>query len=808
MAELVRGSIADRPWGLTFSQFGLRAVTGQLTLRAVDGKEYRVAFEGGSIVGATSPQAADSATRVALTANLITSSQVANITRQIAARAGDDEIEVLAQVCKLDIMQSLKLRRRVTVQRAARTFSIENGTFVLDDEITIPTAYDAAVDIRAVVLQGAKMNLSEVRLLAELRDLGSHFTLVDASHVEEFGIDPTALPIVDALRTGSSVAEIEARHRDLDPRTVQSVVYALVVCRDAKVTSDAKPAAPVSVAFKPKSGEHSAVPRTEAKLTDSGTQRRLGAIIEVDARPRTPSGPQTIPRPIIEVDARPRTPSGMQPIVDSPSARITPPPDRPRAGTGPRAIAELEIDGPKSEASQHKPTQPMPLDARAPAAVSVPEPPRTSTKKAGTELRPPAPAAVPTAPEPPRTATQRPSAELKPPARPPIPADEPAASDSFSGPVVIGLPGLEEEPTKSRNLVGGDFGPPDIPERTPPTPVVGRVSSAFDFLDPSSAVMGGGSAAARHEEPTLRSVDVARIAGTPPEMPKTRMTPAIGVPSIPPPTPASVDRSRPPTNPRLPVEPRPPAAPPERARPPASNTGSFPADRSRSPTNSPAARTNPPSGSFPIADRPRSPSVAPADRSRPPTTPPTSPQLRPKTPTAQRLPAAAPPRARSSTLPPSDGAPAEVAVEYSEGRRALAEAAEAYAAGQQALRDGQTAVAVEQLTRASTLNPHEFDHSALLAWAQCLAASPADRPKAAEKARKMLTHATQKSQHPDQARFHLGQLERLLGRNKDALVLFQAVLRTIPDHAGAKAEIAALEDKADKSLFGLFKKKT
>ena len=137
MTEVVRGSIADRTWGLTFGQFGLRQVTGTLTVQALDGRAYKVAFDQGSIIGAVSPQVADSAARVALTAGLVTSTQVATLQKQIVSRASEDDVDVLIEVCKLDPIKALKLRRQTTTQRAARTFSIENGSFALDDQLTI-----------------------------------------------------------------------------------------------------------------------------------------------------------------------------------------------------------------------------------------------------------------------------------------------------------------------------------------------------------------------------------------------------------------------------------------------------------------------------------------------------------------------------------------------------------------------------------------------------------------------------------------------------------------------------------------------
>ena len=85
MAVLARGSVTDRPWGMTFGALGLRGLSGQLTL-TVDGKQFRVAFDQGVINGAVSPLASDAAVRLALTMNLVTSSQVADITRRMAAQ--------------------------------------------------------------------------------------------------------------------------------------------------------------------------------------------------------------------------------------------------------------------------------------------------------------------------------------------------------------------------------------------------------------------------------------------------------------------------------------------------------------------------------------------------------------------------------------------------------------------------------------------------------------------------------------------------------------------------------------------------
>jgi hypothetical protein len=48
VAELARGSTADRPWGRTFATLGLRGVTGQLTV-AAEGRRFLVVFDQGAV---------------------------------------------------------------------------------------------------------------------------------------------------------------------------------------------------------------------------------------------------------------------------------------------------------------------------------------------------------------------------------------------------------------------------------------------------------------------------------------------------------------------------------------------------------------------------------------------------------------------------------------------------------------------------------------------------------------------------------------------------------------------------------------
>ncbi len=126
--------------------------------------------------------------------------------------------------------QADKLRRRLIEQRAARTFSLDDGTFVLHDQITIPVT-SRELDVRSVIYLGAHLHLSEQRLAIELRQLGTHFTLDPESsdQLHRFGFGDAERPILQALRAGTSVPELETV-RELDPRTARAVIYALAAC--------------------------------------------------------------------------------------------------------------------------------------------------------------------------------------------------------------------------------------------------------------------------------------------------------------------------------------------------------------------------------------------------------------------------------------------------------------------------------------------------------------------------------------------------------------------------------------------------
>lgn len=239
--ELARGTIADRPWAITLATFARRGASGQLTLVA-DHKRYAIAFEDGAIVAARSPMSADSVARVALTSHFIKPAMVKELQRRIAAAPHRDEVDIVAELGRLTPAQVTRLRTESIVRRAARTFAPEEGEYIFEDKSALP-ARGCEVDIRAVVYHGIRMHVSDDRLARELRMLGgTHFVLEPhaSEELHRFGFCDGEWPILAALREGASIPELEARHRDVDPRTMQAAVYALVACGTARVLNVAR----------------------------------------------------------------------------------------------------------------------------------------------------------------------------------------------------------------------------------------------------------------------------------------------------------------------------------------------------------------------------------------------------------------------------------------------------------------------------------------------------------------------------------------------------------------------------------------
>jgi curved DNA-binding protein CbpA len=331
MALLARGSVTDRPWGMTLGALGMRGLTGQLTLVS-DGKSFQVAFDRGAVVAAHSPLVSDAAVRLALTSNLVNSTQVADITRRMGAARDRDEIEVLAELARLTPDQAQRLGRRLVAQRAARTFSLDRADFTVDDEITLPITPGNELDIRAIIYMGAKSNLSEDRLAAELDMFGGWFQLKPdrMSELAQYGFTATEKPALQMLVGGANLADVEAALPDLGPRAIRAVVYALASCTACETGPALESGMPSAVSQAGSSGST----RGES---GSGASRMPRAPSQAGAEPRmrrssvpppgsenwVPTRSPTIPPPIAPPIVRMNPPTNPPP-VRAPSPKLAP----------------------------------------------------------------------------------------------------------------------------------------------------------------------------------------------------------------------------------------------------------------------------------------------------------------------------------------------------------------------------------------------------------------------------------------------------------------------------------------------------
>ncbi|HEY1548732.1 MAG TPA: DUF4388 domain-containing protein, partial [Kofleriaceae bacterium] len=389
MTELARGTVADRPWGRTLGALGLRGLTGQLTLLG-DAKPYRIAFEQGAVVGASSPLASDAAVRVALTGGLITSTQVADITRRIATSPHRDELEVLAEVVRLPPDHAMKLRRRLVAQRAARTFSVEHGDFVVEDRVDVPVVPGTALDVRAVIYLGARANLTEERLGNEIARLGAWFRIKPdiVADLVQFGFTEADKPILQRLITGVNIDDLEASAADgIGEHGVRAIVYALVACNACEIEGEPRP----SVARTTRETFERGMIRT----TTPPINQRTGA---TTTPPRSARGSTTPPQQArtTSVDV----PDGMQ--LRSPRS-TTPPARHGGTTTGPfptisrtqtpTAVPRTQTPttAPTTPRTPTNPTPTGPMQPRTATPGSTPPPQAARTRTGPTPSRTPTP---------------------------------------------------------------------------------------------------------------------------------------------------------------------------------------------------------------------------------------------------------------------------------------------------------------------------------------------------------------------------------------------------------------------------------
>jgi hypothetical protein len=335
MAELARGTVTDRPWGQTLGALAARRLTGQVTVSA-DGKSYCIAFAQGAVAGATSPLASDAAVRVALTGGLVSSTQVADITRRLAAAPNRDEIEVLAEAARLAPDQAARLRRRLVAQRASRTFSIDRGDFVITDLVNIPVIAGSELDVRAVIFLGAKGNLTDERLGAELDRFGGWFKLKPEAvpSMGQYGFTDADKPVLKRLLEGQNLQDLERDAPEVGVRSVRAIVYALA-------STGACEMGPVRPTPGRVTREAIAVP-TPAGRQPAGTPPAGTPTVTAPAAARTKTSSK--PPPGTENVVRMRSPTGAPPMSTAPlPANRNPVPASSRAKRNTQATRDTEV---------------------------------------------------------------------------------------------------------------------------------------------------------------------------------------------------------------------------------------------------------------------------------------------------------------------------------------------------------------------------------------------------------------------------------------------------------------------------------
>jgi Flp pilus assembly protein TadD len=132
-----------------------------------------------------------------------------------------------------------------------------------------------------------------------------------------------------------------------------------------------------------------------------------------------------------------------------------------------------------------------------------------------------------------------------------------------------------------------------------------------------------------------------------------------------------------------------------------------------------------------------------------------------------------------------------------------AEAESARQRGEMALRREQFEAAIEEFSKAVKAAPKDGACSALLAWTQFCVST--DKASIANEVRRTLALAMQATDEPI-AQLYLGRVERMLGRDREALRHFKEVLELHPRNTEALSEARVLEGRLQNRSSGGFGK--
>jgi hypothetical protein len=219
---VIRGTVADRPWGKTLGSLARRGVTGQLSVRNHNAR-FQVAFHQGLVIAAASSSgSAESAVNLAFRQGLITPAQLESIQK------GLDDWDLLSEC--LDPIQIGRLQRQALAGCVARTFVLEHGEFTFDSQITLRVLPNAATHVGGIIYHGARMYLGETRLRAAVRMLGTRFTFRQQEDLRHFAFSEPDMQIIETVLEGTSASSLDAIGNEHDRRIARAAVYALATC--------------------------------------------------------------------------------------------------------------------------------------------------------------------------------------------------------------------------------------------------------------------------------------------------------------------------------------------------------------------------------------------------------------------------------------------------------------------------------------------------------------------------------------------------------------------------------------------------
>ena len=292
--EIVDATVGDRSWAELFATLAFGDEPCELIVESGP-HVHRVAFAYQAVVAASSPLASDSALGIALTHDVITPAMVPEVALRIARAPTEDPVDALAAVARLPSETTLLVRRRVIAVAASRVFALGHGTYRVTRAQALPIHAGAAIDVRALIYEGIRTQLTDEQLGALAPPRADRFALHGDAHADlpQFGFGSAESPVLDALRSGASLADLEADHPELGARGVRAIVVALLAGR-------AIVAAPRSAPLWPR-------PRTTGELP-AQTLARASSQLPV-ARMRTTGELTAAPAPplALELAEEPRT---------------------------------------------------------------------------------------------------------------------------------------------------------------------------------------------------------------------------------------------------------------------------------------------------------------------------------------------------------------------------------------------------------------------------------------------------------------------------------------------------------------------